>query len=160
MLKSKKLSAGILAWRRDLAGTNIEVFLVHPGGPFWAKKDDGVWSVPKGEVEPDRELLAEACREFEEETGVKLAGNFMSLAEIQQKSGKRVKAWAIETNFDVNVIQSNLFEMEWPPRSGKTQSFPEVDRGAWLSLTVARKKLIAAQCALLDELECLVMNYF
>src|SRR4051794_22581642 len=127
-----KQSAGLLLYRRR-AGA-VEVFLVHPGGPFWAKKDAGAWSIPKGEAEPGDDLLAVARREFLEETGQSIDGSFEPLAPIRQAGGKHVQAFALEADCDAEAIESNLFEMEWPPRSGRMQSFPEVDRAAWLDL--------------------------
>ena len=146
-----KLSAGILLYRRH-SGI-LEVFLVHPGGPFWKNKDAGAWSIPKGEYEPSEDPLVAALREFEEETGVRPpAGNFTSLGEAKQKSGKVVTAWAIEGDLDPADLHSNTFSIEWPPKSGKTQQFPEVDRAAWFDLPAAREKLIESQRAFLDRL--------
>lgn len=130
----------------------LNVFLVHPGGPFWKNKDLGAWSIPKGEYNENEEPLKAAVRELEEETSVKVSGNFMALTSIRQKGGKLVQAWAIETDVNADNIRSNTFEMEWPPRSGKKASFPEVDRVAWFSIEEARKKINPAQQALLDEL--------
>ncbi|HEX3563783.1 MAG TPA: NUDIX domain-containing protein [Acidimicrobiales bacterium] len=149
------LSAGLLLFRRD-GEENTEVLLVHPGGPFWSRKDAGAWSIPKGEVEAGEELAAVAEREFAEELGRPAPdGTRTDLGEITQAGGKRVRAWAVEGDFDATDITSNLFEMEWPPRSGRRQSFPEVDRAAWFSLDQARHKLIAAQVDLLDRLPVL-----
>ncbi|HWF21833.1 MAG TPA: NUDIX domain-containing protein [Acidimicrobiales bacterium] len=146
------LSAGLLVFRRGVAGTP-EVLLVHPGGPFWSRKDAGAWSIPKGEVEAGEELAAVAEREFAEELGRPAPdGTRTDLGEVTQAGGKRVRAWAVEGDFDATDIASNQFEMEWPPRSGRRQSFPEVDRAAWFSLDEARQKLIAAQVDLLDRL--------
>ncbi len=131
----------------------LEVFLVHPGGPFWARKDLGAWSIPKGEIEPGRDELAEARRELREETGVEVEGKFRPLKPVKQAGGKSVHAWAIEADCDADRIVSNTFSLEWPPRSGKQQSFPEVDRAAWFDLPAARQKINPAQAALLDELE-------
>lgn len=145
-----KRSAGVLLYRwKDAA---LEVFLVHPGGPFWAKKDAGVWSIPKGEYSEDEDPLAAARREFEEETGVAPAGEITELSEVRQAGGKIVKAWAIEGDFDASKLHSNTFEMEWPPKSGKVQEFPEVDRGEWFSIEAARSKINKGQVAFLDEL--------
>ncbi|TDE16872.1 NUDIX domain-containing protein [Dyadobacter psychrotolerans] len=145
-----KQSAGILLFRNR--GSEAEVFLVHPGGPFFARKDAGWWTVPKGEFgEPELPLQA-AIREFEEETGLKLSGEFLPLAPIVQKAGKKVYCWAIEGNMDASVIVSNTFEMEWPPKSGKTKSFPEIDKAAWFDLETAKRMIMAAQISFLDEL--------
>jgi len=148
-----KVSAGLVVYRRR-AG-NLEVFLVHPGGPFWAKKDAGVWSIPKGEVEPGQDPLAEAQRELREETGCTASGEFRPLKAVKQAGGKTVHAWAIEGDCDADHITSNEFTMEWPPRSGRQQSFPEVDRAGWFDLPTARLKINPAQAALIDELETL-----
>lgn len=135
------------------APNNLEVFLVHPGGPFWAKKDEGAWSIPKGEFPDTEEPLNAAIREFEEETGFSTSGNFVPLSSQKQKGGKVILAWALEGNVNPQEIKSNLFEMEWPPRSGKKQQFPEVDKAAWFTLTEARIKINAGQVPFLDELE-------
>lgn len=132
----------------------LEVLLVHPGGPFWARRDDGVWSIPKGEYEPGEEPLTAARREFAEEIGSALpAGETLDLGEVRQRSGKRVRAWALEGDIDAETIVSNSFTLEWPPRSGRMQEFPEVDRAAWFDLRVARAKLNPGQLPLLDRLE-------
>ncbi|HTZ80283.1 MAG TPA: NUDIX domain-containing protein [Stellaceae bacterium] len=146
-----KLSAGLLLYRRRAAG--IEVFLVHPGGPFWARKDAGAWSIPKGEAAPGEDLLARARQEFAEETGSVAAGSFHALAPVRQPGGKTVHAWAVEGDLDAAAIRSNTFTMEWPPRSGRRQDFPEVDRAQWFDLAAAREKINKGQAALLDELE-------
>jgi predicted NUDIX family NTP pyrophosphohydrolase len=130
----------------------LEVFLVHPGGPFWARKDAGAWSIPKGEIDPTEEPLAAARREFAEETGLAAEGAFRPLAPVTQAGGKIVQAWAVEGDLDPSALQSNTFSIEWPPRSGRQRTFPEVDRAAWFSLAVAREKINPAQAALLDEL--------
>jgi predicted NUDIX family NTP pyrophosphohydrolase len=144
-------SAGILLYR--LTGEGPEVLLVHPGGPFWAKRDDGAWSIPKGEYGEDDEPLASALREFEEETGAPLEpGELLELGSVKQKSGKVVVAWAIRGDLDADAIHSNTFAMEWPPRSGRTAEFPEVDRAAWFDPPAARRKLVAAQAAFVDRL--------
>lgn len=145
-----KRSAGILMFRRvrDVP----EVFLVHPGGPFWARKDLGAWTIPKGEVEPGEEPAAVARREFEEETGGAVEGELIPLATITQAGGKIVEVWAIEGDFDPVRLQSNTFTMEWPPRSGRSQEFPEVDRAAWFGLTEAQARLLPSQLPLLDRL--------
>jgi predicted NUDIX family NTP pyrophosphohydrolase len=136
-------------------GGVLEVFLVHPGGPFWARKDAGAWSIPKGEIDPSEEPLAAARREFAEETGFAAAGAFLPLASITQAAGKVVQAWAFEGDADPAALQSNSFSIEWPPRSGRQKSFPEVDRAAWFPLDLARQKINPAQVALLDELASL-----
>ena len=145
-----KQSAGILLYR--LKDHRPEVFLVHPGGPFWSKKDAGVWSIPKGEMEEEEEALKVAFREFKEETGYELEGDFTPLQPIKQKSGKIVYAWTGEGDVDENKIISNNFEIEWPPKSGKMKSFPEVDRAGWFQLNEAREKINPGQLPLLEEL--------
>jgi predicted NUDIX family NTP pyrophosphohydrolase len=145
-----KRSAGMLMYRR--AGARLEVLLVHPGGPFWAKKDLGAWSLPKGEYAAGEEPLAVAMREFEEETGARPSGDFLPLGESVQPGRKIVTAWAVEGDFDVGALKSNLFEMEWPPKSGRKTSFPEVDRAEWFSIEDARKKILRGQSAFLDRL--------
>ncbi len=145
-----KKSAGILLYRFSNAA--LQVFLVHPGGPFFAKKDLGAWSIPKGEFTDEDPLLA-AKREFREETGIFLEGEFLALQPVRQKAGKEVYAWALEGDLDPSAIISNTFELEWPPRSGRYQSFPEVDRGEWFDLSTAREKINAAQEALIVELK-------
>jgi predicted NUDIX family NTP pyrophosphohydrolase len=145
-----KRSAGILMYRR--AGPEIEVLLVHPGGPFWARKDLGAWSIPKGEYAEGEEPLAVALREFEEETGAQPRGKFLPLGEIVQPGRKVVTAWAVEGDFDVGTLKSNLFEMEWPPKSGRRASFPEVDRAEWFSIADARRKILRGQIPFLDRL--------
>ncbi len=141
-----KRSAGIVFYRHGVAG--LEVLLVHPGGPFWAKKDLGAWSIPKGQHEVDEEALACALREFEEETGTRPnEGKLDHLGTVRQKSGKFVQAWALEGDLDADAVRSNTFEMQWPPRSGRMQEFPEVDRAAWFSLSEARERLNPAQAA-------------
>ena len=145
-----KRSAGILLYRRT--GDEIMVLLAHPGGPFWARKDEGAWTIPKGEFE-NEDALAAARREFAEETGSVLEGEFVALTPCVQKNGKIVHAFALEGDLDVNTIKSNLFEMEWPPHSGKRSEFPEIDRAEWFTLAAAREKINPAQRALLAELE-------
>lgn len=150
--KSSPHSAGLLLHRRCAAG--LEVLLVHPGGPFWARRDAGAWSIPKGETGLGEEPLAAARREFAEELGsAPPAGEAVPLGEVRQKSGKRVVAWALAGNLDPATVHSNTFAMQWPPRSGRMQEFPEVDRAQWFGLDAAREKLIAAQVELLDRLE-------
>jgi predicted NUDIX family NTP pyrophosphohydrolase len=133
-----------------------EVFLVHPGGPFWVKKDAGVWSIPKGEIDAGEASLDAARREFQEETGFKASGDFVSLGKIRQKSGKVVEAWAFAGNCDPGLLKSNLCSMEWPPQSGRQISVPEVDRAGWFALTDAKVKLIEAQWPFLDRLQDLL----
>jgi predicted NUDIX family NTP pyrophosphohydrolase len=131
-----------------------EVLIGHMGGPFWAKKDEAAWSIPKGEYADGEEPLAAARREFEEELGSPPPeGETLALGEVRQSSGKRVTAWAVEGDFDASEIHSNSFEMEWPPRSGRTELFPEIDRAEWVDLPTARRKLVKGQVALVDELE-------
>jgi predicted NUDIX family NTP pyrophosphohydrolase len=150
--RSSRRSAGILLYRR--AGDGLEVLLVHPGGPFWAKRDAGAWSVPKGEYEGGEDPLTAARREFEEELGTGVPdGDAIDLGEITQKSGKLVRAWALEGDLNADEIKSNTFELDWPPRSGQTKSFPEVDRAGWFTLERAREKLNPAQVALLERLK-------
>jgi predicted NUDIX family NTP pyrophosphohydrolase len=144
-------SAGILLYRFQKDG--VEVFLVHPGGPFWVNKDKGSWSVPKGEYNDDEDALKAAQREFQEETGLSIQGNFIELGEVRQPSGKRVMVWALENDQDVENIRSNTFQLEWPPKSGKMQEFPEVDRGGWFSIPEARQKILKGQFPFLDKLE-------
>jgi predicted NUDIX family NTP pyrophosphohydrolase len=143
-------SAGILMYRRR--GEDLEVLLVHPGGPFWRGKDFGAWSIPKGEWEPGEDAEAAARREFAEELGVMPTGELQPVGEVRQSGGKRVVAFALEGDLDADAIRSNEFELEWPPRSGRVQKFPEVDRAAWFALPVARAKMIAGQRPLLDLL--------
>ena len=151
-----KQSAGLLLYRVRQGAP--EVFLVHPGGPFWAKKDAGAWSIPKGEAAPGEDLLTRARREFTEETGFAIAGEFRPLAPVKQSGGKIVHAWAIEGDCDAAAIKSNSFDLEWPPRSGRVQAFPEVDRAQWFDLAVARDKINPAQRSLIDELERLLLG--
>jgi predicted NUDIX family NTP pyrophosphohydrolase len=153
-LMAKKLSAGIVLYRRREHG--IEVLLVHPGGPFWAKKDDGAWSIPKGEYLEGEDPLAVAKREFQEETGCELTGSCVALTPAKQPNGKVITAWAVEGELDPASIRSNTFSMEWPPKSGRVQAFPEVDRAIWCDLGIARIKLLPGQRVLLDELQRLV----
>ena len=149
-----KISTGLLLYR--VRQGKPEVFIVHPGGPFWAKKDAGAWSIPKGEPGPGEGLLAAARREFQEEIGLDIDGRFRALSPVRQPSGKVVYAWAVEGDCDANAIRSNFFEMEWPPRSGRRHEFPEVDRAAWLDLANARIKITKGQLGLLDQLERLL----
>jgi predicted NUDIX family NTP pyrophosphohydrolase len=146
-----KKSAGILLYR--IIKDNLEVFLVHPGGHYWEKKDDGAWSIPKGEFEAGEDPLAAAKREFKEETSSDIVGEFIALTPLKQPSGKLVYAWAVEGNIDVASIKSNTFSMEWPPHSGKEQSFPEVDKGGWFKISLAREKILMGQRGFLEELQ-------
>jgi predicted NUDIX family NTP pyrophosphohydrolase len=150
MRRRAEISAGLLAYRR---GNECEVLLAHPGGPFWAKKDDGAWTIPKGVAAPGAELLATAQREFAEETNLAATGAFVPLAPVKQKNGKVVHAWAFEANFDLAAFASNTFDIEWPPRSGKRQSFPEIDRIAYFTLPMAMTKIISYQRPFLVELQ-------
>ena len=148
-----KQSAGILLYR--FINKQPQVFLVHPGGPFFRNKDEGTWSIPKGEFTEDEEALDAAIREFEEETGLALTGDFIAIDPITQKGGKIVHAWAFEGECDASCIRSNNFQMEWPPRSGKFQTVPEVDRACFFRMTEAKQKINTAQAAFLEELELL-----
>jgi predicted NUDIX family NTP pyrophosphohydrolase len=149
MRRRAEISAGLLAFRRR---GELEVLLAHPGGPFWAKKDAGAWTVPKGVAEPGADLLATARREFKEETNLTAAKNLMPLTPVKQKSGKAVHVWAFEADLDLAAFASNTFELEWPPKSGRKQNFPEIDRIAYFTLPVALSKIIAYQQPLLREL--------
>lgn len=145
-----KKSSGILLYR--LTNSILEVFLVHPGGPFWARKDLHSWSIPKGEFTDEEDPLSAALREFEEETGIPLNGNFKGLTPVIQKGGKKVYCFSCEGNLDQDKIRSNTFEMEWPPKSDKKQFFPEIDRGEWFDVATGKLKIIEAQAAFIDEL--------
>jgi predicted NUDIX family NTP pyrophosphohydrolase len=146
-----KRSAGIVMYRE--VGSTRELLLVHPGGPFWAKKDEGAWSIPKGEYEPDEDPLAAAKREFAEELGsAPPEGGYLDLGEVVQPSRKRLVVFAIEGDFDPATLTSNLFEIEWPPKSSQMQSFPEVDRAAWFAPDEARKKILPGQVPFIDRL--------
>src|SRR4051794_26798255 len=149
-----KQSAGLLVYRKR--DGHIEVLLVHPGGPFWKNKDSGAWSIPKGEFAEGDDPLDVAKREFQEETGQSIDGSFQPLASIKQRGGKTVYAWAIKADVDVSQVKSNTFTIEWPPRSGKQQEFPEVDRAEWFSLTIANDKINIGQRELLDQLQLLL----
>jgi predicted NUDIX family NTP pyrophosphohydrolase len=149
-------SAGILMYRGS--GPSFEVLLVHPGGPFWRNKDDGAWSIPKGEIGAGENPEQVARREFIEELGSAPAGPLRPLGEIRQRGGKRVHAFAVEGDLDIRTMQSNTFEMEWPPKSGRLRTFPEVDRAEWFSLPVARAKILESQLPLLDRLEQLAAD--
>lgn len=144
-----KTSAGLLLYRRR--GAALEVFLVHPGGPFFAKKDLGAWGIPKGEIHAGEDPLEAARREFLEETGFEIEGEFRPLGDVRQKSGKIVRAWAVLGDVDAEALRSNEFEMEWPPFSGRRASFPEIDRGAWYGLDEAARRIRPEQRPLLDE---------
>jgi predicted NUDIX family NTP pyrophosphohydrolase len=146
-------SAGILMYRRS--GEAIEVLLVHPGGPFWRERDLGAWSLPKGELNDGEDPEAAARREFEEELGVASPGALQSLGQVRQRAGKTVLGYAMEGDLDVNCIRSNDVAIEWPPRSGRTTRFPEVDHAAWFALPLAREKILASQRPFLDRLEML-----
>lgn len=146
----KRASAGLLLYRRAAGG--LEVLLVHPGGPYWARKDEGAWSIPKGEIEPGEEALAAARREFEEETGAAVSGEFVPLSHVKLRSGKVIHAWAVQADFDPAALRSNLFSMEWPPKSGEQREFPEADRAGWFSIDRARVKIHPGQAPLLDFL--------
>ena len=148
-----KESAGLLLHRRRNGA--LEVLLVHPGGPFWINKDLGAWTIPKGEIMPGERPLDAAQREFREETGHTIVGAFQPLRPVQQSGRKIVHAWAVEADLDPATVTSNHFEMEWPPRSGHRRSFPEIDRAQWFGLDQARRKIIKAQAALLEELVAL-----
>jgi predicted NUDIX family NTP pyrophosphohydrolase len=151
-----KESAGILLFRR--INGELEFFLVHPGGPFWKKKDEGAWSIPKGEVDEGDNPLATARREFKEETGFAIKGDLLELIPVRLKSGKRVYGWAQERDVDAAKIKSNDFEIEWPPRSGKMQRFPEVDRAGWFGADEALLKINAAQAGFIREVETLLKD--
>ena len=146
-----KRSAGILMYRRRPRGS-VELLLAHPGGPFWVKKDLGAWSIPKGEYAQGEDPLSVARREFEEETGMKISGQFLELGELVAPGRKIVTAFALEGDFDPAALRSNLFELEWPPRSGKRKSFPEVDRAQWFSPAEARQKILAGQREFISRL--------
>lgn len=149
-----RISAGLLMYRvKDGA---VQVLLAHPGGPFFRNRDEGAWSVPKGEIEPGEDLLAAALREFEEETGVRPSGPFLALRPVQQKGGKTVYAWAFEGDCDPAAVRSNTFTMEWPPKSGRQAEFPEIDRAEFFDLDAARKKIKAGQEGLIEELAAIL----
>ena len=147
-------SAGILMYR--WSGPRLEVLLVHPGGPFWRNKDEGAWSIPKGEMDEGEDTEVAARREFTEETGIAVSGPLEPLGEVRQRGGKRVFAFVVEGDLDVEGVKSNTFEMEWPPKTGRMQSFPEVDRAAWFDLPAAQVKILESQRSLLDRLAELV----
>ena len=145
-----KAAAGLLLYRRHPAG--IEVLLAHPGGPFWSRKDVGAWSIPKGEIDPGEDPVAAVRREFREEIGLEVTGPVAPLGQQKQGSGKLVRIWASEGDFDPAQLRSNTFEMEWPKGSGRTQTFPEVDRAAWFALDEARRRILPGQAPFLDAL--------
>src|SRR5262245_38855066 len=146
---AKKNSAGLLLYRRR---GELELFLVHPGGPFWMKKDLGAWSLPKGEFDDGEEPLEAAKREFTEETGFSVDGEFHRLEPLKQRGGKKVHAWAVEADCEASQIRSNLFSLEWPPKSGNMRQFPEVDRAAWLTIDEARRRILPSQLGFIDQL--------
>ncbi|TWT00264.1 NUDIX domain-containing protein [Reyranella sp. CPCC 100927] len=150
MPSPSKLSAGLLVFRH--VNDAPEVLLAHPGGPFWARKDDGAWSIPKGLCEPGEAVFAAARREFVEETGLQPDGDFIELTPVKQPGGKVVAAWAVDCDLDVSGFRSNTFQLEWPPRSGKFQDVPEIDRVAWFTVPVAQTKILKGQKPLLDQL--------
>ena len=153
---ARKQSAGILLYRfRD---SELGIFLVHPGGPFWAKKDAGAWSIPKGEFAADENPLAAAKREFAEETGCAVDGNFVELPPVKQPGGKLVYVWAVEGDCNAESIKSNLFTLEWPPRSGKRKDFPEVDRAGWFDLKLAKEKILKGQLVFLEQLQRILVR--
>jgi len=151
-----KISAGLLMYR--VKESDLEVLLVHPGGPFWQHKDDGAWTLGKGEIAPGEAALEAAKREFEEETGIRAEGPFLELTPIHQKGGKIVQAWAFRGDCDPSEIKSNTFTMEWPPHSGQRRQFPEIDRAAFFGIDEAKRKINQAQVALLEELASMVSN--
>jgi predicted NUDIX family NTP pyrophosphohydrolase len=146
-----QVSAGLVMYRKS--GSSVEIFLVHPGGPFWAKKEEGAWSIPKGLVEKDEDKLGAAKREFAEETSVVPSGPFIDLGDIRQKSGKQVYAWAFEGNCDPPSVKSNTFTLEWPPKSGRMSEFPEIDRGKFFAIAEARRKINPQQAEFVNRLE-------
>lgn len=149
-------SAGIILYR--FLNNILEVLIVHPGGPFWAKKDEGAWSIPKGEFDDNENPLEAAIREFEEEMGQKVSGSFLPLSPVKLKSGKLIYPFALEHDFDVTQLKSNTFTTEWPPKSGKMQEFPEIDRGAWVNISVGKLKLNPGQVPILEELEIKIVR--
>lgn len=148
---ARTFSAGIVLYR--VRGETLEVLLVHPGGPLWAQKDDGAWSIPKGEYHEGEDPLAAARREFHEETGLEVSGDGLALTPVRQPSGKVISAWAVEGDADAGSVRSNTFSLEWPPKSGRIREFPEVDRALWCDLPTARTKLLPGQRPFLEELQ-------
>lgn len=148
-----QVSAGLLMYRFEGNRNLLEVLLVHPGGPYWKRRDAGVWTIPKGNVEPGEDILAAAIREFTEETGLVPEGPFISLGEITQRSGKRVHGWAFRGTCDPGSIRSNTFEIEWPPKSGRRERFPEVDKAAFFTMAMARQKILPAEEPFVNRLE-------
>src|SRR6478736_4184719 len=149
-MSQMKKSAGIILYRKR--NGFLEIFLIHPGGPFWKNKDDGAWSIPKGELDENEDPLKAAQREFKEETGISINGVFCELTPIKQKSGKFVYAWALEKDIDIPNISSNYFEIEWPPKSKQLKQFPEVDKGEWFNTASAKQKINPSQVAFIEEL--------
>ena len=146
-----KTSAGLLLFRETSGG--LEVLLVHPGGPFWSRKDDGAWSLPKGEFEEGEDPLAAARREFAEETGTAADGEAIPLGSLKQPGGKTVHAWAVRGDFDPDLLRSNTFLLEWPPKSGRMREFPEVDRAGWFPVAIAMRKILKGQAGFLERLQ-------
>lgn len=153
---SRRESAGLLLYRRR--NGDVEVLLAHPGGPFWRRRDDGAWTIPKGEIEAGEHRLAAARREFEEETGYRPRGEAQSLGSIRQSGGKVVHVWAIEEDWQPSNLVSNTFDIEWPPRSGRHSAFPELDRAQWFDLPAARVKILKGQAELLDRLSSMLAS--
>ena len=151
-----KQSAGLLLYRKRRG--SIEVFLVHPGGPFWANKDDGAWSIPKGEFDACEDPLEAAKREFQEETSVVVVGKYLPLTPVRQRGGKIVYAWAVRSDLDAAMVKSNAFSIQWPPGSGKMREFPEIDRAKWFKIILARRKILKSQLGLLEQLEQAVVS--
>jgi predicted NUDIX family NTP pyrophosphohydrolase len=151
-----KKSAGVLVYRKTKE--EYEVLLVHPGGPFWARKDLNSWSIPKGEFEDDEEPIDAAKREFEEETGFKIEGKFIELNPVKQPSGKLIYSWAVEGDIDASEVKSNLFKMEWPPRSGAFKEFPEIDRAEWFDFETAKQKVLSGQIPILENLKRILIR--
>jgi predicted NUDIX family NTP pyrophosphohydrolase len=151
-----KLSAGILMFRKR--ESTLQLFLVHPGGPFWRNKDAGAWSIPKGEYEEGEKPLDAAKREFLEETGIEADGEFLPLGEIKQPSGKVITAWALEGDCEPSAVRSNMFSMEWPPKSGRQQEFPEVDRADWFTANEAKERIVKGQTGLIDRVVALISS--
>jgi predicted NUDIX family NTP pyrophosphohydrolase len=149
----RKLSAGILMFRKR--ESTLQVFLVHPGGPFWRNKDAGAWSIPKGEYEEREDPLDAAKREFREETGIEADGEFLPLGQIKQPSGKLITAWALEGDCSPSAVRSDMFSMEWPPKSGRQQEFPEVDRADWFTVNEAKKRIVKGQIGFIDRVVAL-----